>query len=89
MRNKFQFHRNYLTKIGNNAHIKHGAIDVMLPSYFLSRLRFISFIVKKESGQGWLPVTCKLLAGNNPNGFLRVANVKDDARLGEKGPNVA
>ena len=79
MRNKFQFHRSYLTKIGNNAHIKQGAIEVMLPSYFLSRLRFISFIVKKESGQCWLPVTCKLLAGNNPNGFLRVANVKDDA----------
>ena len=79
MRNKFQFHRNYLTKIGNNAHIKHGAIDVMLPSYFLSRLRFISFTVKKESGQSWLPVTCKLFAGNNPNGFLRVANAKDDA----------
>ena len=55
---KFQFHRNYLTKIGNNAHIKHGAIEVMLPSCFLSRLRFISFIVKKGSGQGWLPVTC-------------------------------
>lgn len=79
MRNKFQFHKNYLTKIGNNAHKKHGAIDAMLPSYFLSRLRFISFIVKKESGQGWLPVTCELLARNNPNGFLRVANVKDDA----------
>lgn len=79
MRNKFQFHRSYLTKIGNNAHIKQGAIEVMLPSYFLSRLRFILFTVKKESGQSWLPVTCKLFAGNNPNGFLRVANVKDDA----------
>ena len=79
MRNKFQFHRSYLTKIGNNAHIKQGAIEVMLPSYFLSRLRFILFIVKKESGQSWLPVTCKLFAGNNPNGFLRVANAKDDA----------
>ena len=79
MRNKFQFHKNYLTKIGNNAHIKHEVIGVILPSYFLSRLRFISFIVKKEPGQGWLPVTCELLARNNPNGFLRVANVKDDA----------
>ena len=79
MRNKFQFYRNYLTKVGNNAHIKHEVIGVILPSYFLSRLRFISFIVKKESGQGWLPVTCELLARNNPNGFLRVANAKDDA----------
>ena len=79
MRNKFQFHKNYLTKIGNNAHIKHEVIGVILPSYFLSRLRFISFTVNTESGQGWLPVTCKLLAGNNPNGFLRVANAKYDA----------
>ena len=85
MRNKFQFHRNYLTKIGNNAHIKHEVIGVILPSYFLSRLRFISFTVKKESGQGWLPVTCELLAGNNPNGFLRVANVKDDAPAWREG----
>ena len=85
MRNKFQFHRNYLTKVGNNAHIKHGAIEVMLPSYFLSRLRFISFTVKKESGQGWLPVTCELLAGNNPNSFLRVANAKDDAPAWREG----
>ena len=85
MRNKFQFHKNYLTKIGNNAHVKHEVIGVILPSYFLSRLRFISFTVKKESGQGWLSVTCELLAGNNPNGFLRVANVKDDAPAWREG----
>ena len=85
MRNKFQFHKNYLTKIGNNAHIKHEVIGVILPSYFLSRLRFILFTVKKESGQSWLPVTCELLAGNNPNGFLRVANVKDDAPAWREG----
>ena len=81
MRNKFQFHRSCLTKIGNNAHVKHGAIEVMLPSYFLSRLRFILLPLKRSR----VRVGCLLLAGNNPNGFLRVANVKDDAPAWREG----